>query len=863
MADKPKAPPPAPKGQVAIVDSDGSISTIDAKDIEAAQQEGARIATPEEYSAAKLQAEYGGVGGVTAATAAGAARGLTLGLSDAAIAGIGGEGARETLEGLKEANPYASIGGEVAGALAPAFFTGGTSAAAEGLSVGRAIRGLGALPRGVGALGGLAERGVAGALGEGLAGRALSKAAAGAVEGGLYGAGSAISENALGDHELTAESLFGGMQHGAIAGGLLGAAGGALFGRGAKAAERDIEVVAARQLGEDVSPGLAKAAREASAADTAVESYLSKVSDSPEQAELLADAWRRREQMFGKHEETLENATRKVTEHLDTAIKAERTVDMVSFGEAKASQMAKLVNKENWRGARDIGLKVWDDARGTIEELMADPTRGGSGVAVNRAAKWLEKFGNNLGELSTAKDKSKVAAEIYSQLDDFKRAIGQGAQFGKGPFGMPEAAREFDALYHRVRGALENEDVWGKAAIAQREVNEATTARLGTRRQFGSSFTTEYGSEAGRPLYVANPEGAATYVRNLTSAKNDLKHRAISDYITNEEKFLDTVERHYSIGPSEKAQIAEARKAFAGLRSTIDGTAKEISTVNQLKRLKAEESASTAGELVGAVPFIGKALQLGAEAGSKPLRTLERLAEIEKATKSIDNTLKKGVKAFFGREKPIPPAPSGESAAAEYARVRDQVKQVLSSDGGAENIARATEGFVDVAPKAAGSMSSVATRAATFLASKMPQEFVDPNSLTPHLEKPRVSDADRDKFLRYARATNDPRTVADDLSAGRLSRESVEAFQTVYPKMYARATEHVQSELQTLKKPLPYQKELQLRVFLGSPLVDPSLFKQIQGTFDANREAKKQRANAVPNFKPDGIQSASERIEAR
>lgn len=848
--------PPAPD-VIPVRAPDGSVGTVDKAHLAEAIEAGAQVVDQATLQKAEVQAKYGGAGGTALAAGAGVARGLTLGLSDVAAAGIGGEGVRQDLEGLKEANPYASIGGEVVGAIAPAFLTGGASTAAEGLTLGKAVRGLGALPRAVGSLGMAAERGVAGVVGEGLVGRIAGKAAAGALEGSIYSAGSAASEAALGDHELTAESLLGSMKHGAIAGGLLGGAAG-LFSRGAARAQ-DIEAVAARQLG-DATPGLGKAVREASAADGAIESYISKVADSPEQAELLANAWRRREQMFGKHEETLEEATRKVTSHLDDAIKAERAVDMVSFGEAKAGQMAKLVNPENVRGARDVAMNVYQDARATLEMLQADAAKGGAGIAVGKAAKQLQSFGQELeailkpGTRAGERAGGNVSAELFSKLDDFKRAVGQGAQFGKGPFGMTEAAKEFDALYHRVRGALENEEVWGKAAVAQREINEATAARLSTRREFGSTFTKEYGSEMGRPTYVANPEGAATYVRSLTSAKNDLKHRAIQDYISNEEKFLDAVERNYAVAPGEKAQIAKAREAFAGLRSTIDGTAKEITTVNQLKRLKAEEQAGGIGGLLG----------LATDTATRPLRTLERLAEIEKATKNIDNTLRKGVKAFFGREAPLPPAPSGESAVAEYARVSKNVKDVLAGDGGASNIARTTEGIVDVAPNAAAHMSSVATRAATFLASKLPPEHVDPNSLTPHLEKPRVSDADRDKFLRYARATNDPRTVADDLGAGRLTREAVEAYQTVYPKMYEKNRLMVKDHLENLKEPLPYSKELQLRIFLGNPTFDAALLKAIQGNFAEQREAKQQRSAASVPFKlTNDIRSASERVETR
>lgn len=850
MASPPAAPAAAPAKTVAIRAPDGSIGTVPHDQLAQALDAGAVVVSPEEFHKAKIQARYGDAAGQYVASTAGLARGLTLGLSDQAAVALGGEEVRQDLAGLQQANPYASVGGEVIGAALPVLAGGAAAAPEEGLSIGRAVRGLGALPRGVAAMGGAAERGALALAGEGLGGRVVAGAARGAVEGAAYGAGGAVSEAALGDHELTAESLLAGAKGGALAGGLLGGGGGllasALVPRVAPGL-RDVEAVAARGLG-DASPGLGRAVSEASAFDAAAERYAAKVSDTPEQAKLLSDAWRRRAEVFGSHEELLERSTRQVTEHLDTALKAERAVDLASFGEAKEGQMARLVDSGKWREARDTALGVWQDSKAVIDELMADPTRGGSGVAVSRAQKWLEKFGNEIGAIATAKDKTEVARQLFTQLDDFKRAVGQNAMYGRGPFGLPEAAREFDSLYHRVRSALEDEGVWGRAAVAQREVNAATQARLATRRPFGSTFTTEYGSEAGRPIHVANPEGTATYVRNLTSAKNDLKHRALVDYVTSEEKFLDTVERHYQLTPAQKEQVARAREAFAGLRTTVSSTAREVTTINQLRRLQDAEKAGGLGGLVG----------LAADVGTRPLRTLQRLAVIEQQTRRINDTLKKGVRVVFGGGAPPPAAPR-ESLSAEFDRVSKSVRAIAAA-GATDSVARATEHFADAAPNTTMHIGVLATRVATFLATKLPAGRTDPESLTPHLDDPRVSDAEKDRFLRYARAANDPTTVVHDLAHGRMSRESAEAFRVIYPKLYAKTQAEILGHLAQQTAPLTYQKELQLRILLGKPLANPAFVKVLEKAIADEPEAKKPTTAPI-RFDVDASRSESERIE--
>lgn len=173
----------------------------------------------------------GTVGGVVGATAAGAARGVTLGLSDAALVGLGGEGMRKELQKAQKYNPTASALGEGAGMLAPAFFTGGASGGASAL--GRAGRAATVVSRGATAAaetgGRLAERGIVG-LGAAEGGNVAGAArvlATNAIEGGAQGIGQAISDASIKGEPLEVEKIIA---HGGKAA-LLGAGlGGVLHG---------------------------------------------------------------------------------------------------------------------------------------------------------------------------------------------------------------------------------------------------------------------------------------------------------------------------------------------------------------------------------------------------------------------------------------------------------------------------------------------------------------------------------------------------------------------------------------------------------------------------------------------------------
>jgi hypothetical protein len=139
-----------------------------------------------------------------------AARGASLGLSDAALTGSGLV-APETLRNIEEQNPWASGAFEVGGAIAPAVVSGGTAIPAK------------AAMKGAAALGELAAKKATTEAGK----RITKMAATGAAEGAAFGAGNLVSDIALENQKLSAESIIGTVGPGIVFGGGLGGAIGA------------------------------------------------------------------------------------------------------------------------------------------------------------------------------------------------------------------------------------------------------------------------------------------------------------------------------------------------------------------------------------------------------------------------------------------------------------------------------------------------------------------------------------------------------------------------------------------------------------------------------------------------------------
>jgi hypothetical protein len=216
--------------QVPVINPEGKATTIAAEDTPAAFGRGYKLETPDLQLERFNQEDYGqGVGNELKAGAAGAARMLTLGLSDQAMTKTGLV-EPNTLESLKKYNPGATAIGEGVGLVAPMIATGGAAGAVEGAAkmgardlvpltatskIGHAVS------EGVGSL-----MGAEGAqtLGQKLASTIVPRAAGSAVEGAIFGVGNEVSEAALGDRDLNAEHIQANLGLGAIIGAGLGTA---------------------------------------------------------------------------------------------------------------------------------------------------------------------------------------------------------------------------------------------------------------------------------------------------------------------------------------------------------------------------------------------------------------------------------------------------------------------------------------------------------------------------------------------------------------------------------------------------------------------------------------------------------------
>jgi hypothetical protein len=824
----------------------GEIGTVDADELgDAVSRYGAKPVTSAQFHEHEQQKKYGSTAQAAAAFGVNTLDSATLGASNALIGGVGGQGAREYVRGITEANPSAATAGDVAGFVAPV--------AADVLSAGSLTPGIAAAEAAR-----LAERGIVrGAAETALLGptRLLSKAgeiaesgaralvgseaksaaarvaqsiiaggARGAVEGGIANVGGEVGKQFLQDDpDLSGETLGSAFIHGALIGGALGGTlhgvTGLLTKKAAPALAGGVEKA---EIGAD--EGIVKAAdhgkapAESTVADQAAKTIISQV-DDPEKAKLLADAWKHKS--FEGHGKIIEEASRKVTGTLDEAIESGRIVDMNSFGEAKSNHMAKLVPAENIQPARKMVGDVWADASKVMDGLETLPLLSGEKAGIKRLRMWLDDF----GDLSD-KAKWNDPAELFDKVDDFKRRIGKEAGFGRNVQGREESTRQFNELYDRVRLGLEDPSTWGAAAVAQREVNLATSSMIDTNSKFLQKFTIQYGSEAktGAPLYIAESGKVNGFINGLTSAANDTTAKMATDYVAKRSQFLDAVTKNYDLPADALKAVTKERASLKSMSDTIAKTSDEVSRANQLKALMADERGHSLHGIIG----------LAIDSVTKPGISLARLAEMEamknRVVAKIDDGVASIKRALLGTGERgntgLPP-----HSRDTYEKRRESVLHVASqADSVQAHLSGTVAPIATHAPAAAQAFQTASVRTLQYLMSALPKPPAPrADSLTPQIDMEAwtPSDQQKDQFSRKFDMATHPEHALKLVANGTITQQHVEALQATNPRMYAIQSQRLNAELSKLSKPVPYSAQGSIKTFLGIPQMDPDLQRLI------------------------------------
>lgn len=881
--------------RVAVLDPSGQFGTVDAADAEAVVSAGGKVLTraqlkerelDEAYSKKSLgdkitsvasmagpipmaaRMAYRAIAGNTIAPTLppemqayvhGVSEGMTGGLAEAglheAVRLVSGEKAAkeyaQTTVDASEAHEGFHLAGLGAGLI------GGTVAAGPAAQLGKAKAFLPGAA--ISAIGNSVEQGAARLLAntasKGVIGRALATggelAARGAAEGALINASNYLGDSMLQDHDLAAEKLFASVGSGALGGALSGAALGAA-GSLAKSAVGGIASNVSRVLGK-------------SGAAAAAEDVLTRAPKSSVEAvrESAYDrAWR-------------------------------------ALGGRKA--FATEANRYLPNGTNDVGEALLRHGVIDTKSGIAEAARNGTSEALAaRIEAPLATVGKRIGEITENSGAKVSAQKIVTAIDDVlaplqKKAGFEGIASSIDSYrtsllerlGISRVMADGSALTEEVARGLQPRDATGRyLTFGERQALEASLPATKLDRAGGVPLQElleqrkaldELVYREGTPL---NPSARIEELRAVRGKMEELVASAIDEASGKVPGALKSeytqLKRDYQAlriaqkAATDAADRGAANRTFSLTDKIIGSAAGGASAVlgGGLLGLAAGEATAFASKMIR---------ERGDAATAVLLHRASEMSAVKNLLGKFDSQLGRSAKGLLAAPKarPLPEKTPTDGVIPRAQKIMQQVAEARANPQAyAARITKETERLAAVAPKLASAYTATAIRASEFLASKMPATAL-PDPLNPG-RKPRLTDADAARLVRYASYTDRPMLFFEEVERGKLTREGAETAAALMPKAFDELrmrTAQALADLQVRGVSPPYAQRERIGLLLGFPAVaaqrpEHMVFLQanVQQPADAGTMSSSSKAAPAPPKRPiqnKSQQSALDRLEGK
>ena len=266
------------------------------------------------------------------------------------------------------------------------------------------------------------------------------------------------------------------------------------------------------------------------------------------------------------------------------------------------------------------------------------------------------------------------------------------------------------------------------------------------------------------------------------------------------------------------AQTGAILGRMEGIAATQAEAAQQAATM-QARAIR-QAGAMQAEATIGATGALGAAL----EASNSPVveRVADTLAKSQTRNTSrgiakVGQSLKNGAVAAVKR------LPVAGAMAARYEQDSKRVRELSSQSKAIRaQMEEATAWMAERVPVARQAAIDTALRQLEYLNSNLPKGLAPSTPFAPALPPSRSEVA---QWMRRLRAVENPTSILDDLAAGKLTPESIDAVRTVYPETFADIQGQVLDKLTTMEqrgqKP-SYAKRVELGLLLGIP-TDPTM----------------------------------------
>jgi hypothetical protein len=404
------------------------------------------------------------------------------------------------------------------------------------------------------------------------------------------------------------------------------------------------------------------------------------------------------------------------------------------------------------------GPKVADIQRRVVEDVLPDlkklgNTNSGAVAKVEGLLEDLTNFARSSNKLSAEADAGGLKL-TFRQTQDFRRRLDDLIKWETNPMAPINATT---TAMKGVRGAIE--DV-------------LTEAGEKASKDLGGSWTEAY-------------DAAKLKFRQLTVADN-----AAADAVERMQANRRVSPTDYMIGAAGLA----GGLGHGVLSGGLHGLA--LSAAHHVVRERGNATAAVLLDKLAAMGGIQKAI-----------------AKVDlQIARGVENAVNPGARA---RPK-LREVPFGTSPGSHEERVGAVMHAATNADAHAAKMEEAIAAIAPHAPLVANAFQQSALRATALLAGKVPGSK-GPPSITPQFDRSRLSDTARAEFDRASHLTHDPVGYTfHRIDRGTLTRSDVDALKTIAPKTYDEIVQKTRAELAGLRKPLPFDRKMQIETLLGA-----------------------------------------------
>lgn len=513
----------------------------------------------------------------------------------------------------------------------------------------------------------------------------------------------------------------------------------------------------------------------------------------------------------------------------------------------KAQEIQKLMPEMSdniAQQATDVSAKL----DGALVKLEGDPFA----AKLQRAA----------DEFKAATADSQNPADIFGATEKLKQQVQEWGKFHKDL--VPLAEKDFRQtakdLGFELRTALEDPDVWGKAAERQQSINNAFKEYLPTLKDFEKRFTVEVGGER-----VVDPAKVSTYLNQLGKPQAEIKQEMLKNFLEASEKYRGVINKtHANLGVESPFQHSSLAQSNMTLEKLSPGAkAADVFAGRALSGLAGKGLGSVVGTGAGALvghPWLGAIVgehALGPFFQSilpsivKPLMDTPANGPGLKAAVDYGLAIAKGQKTIQKATAAIL-KPGAEVAGIKAAmtdkernRLDERLKDLNNNPDKMMAVGGETAYYM---PHHAVSIGESAGRIVSYL-----------NSIRPQVEKGapldgefKVSQPEKAEYHIALNLAEQPLSILSDIKSGTIRPQDVAHLKNMYPSLYEKLstsiheqiTEHVSDG-----KDVPYKQRLGLSLFLGEPLdstMKPENIAQAQAALMSNPQSPGQQAPQGP-----------------